>query len=315
MTDTDRQFAHWSRYWAGGALTSLPEDFRENYDGELAQFWSARFAALPDQARLLDVCTGNGAVALLAARWAVENQRRDIEIVAVDAARVDPAVIARQWPGLAELLPMIAFQPETPLETLDVPAASVDLVCSQYGLEYCDLALAVPRLGQALKPGGELVMLAHDLSTDMVATMEAELADHAVLESLGFARLLKRWSGGLLDAQALRGGLLATFRQLSTPGGAAGGQLLGQVSQSCQALLAMSPGQLLAQKAQAAAYLEQIEAGRMRAEDMLRVNRQIGQDDAWLSLFDEAGLELLEVQPVRYRGQHHVGTARRWRKR
>ena len=314
MANLEQGFDHWSRYWASGALTSMPEDFRANYDGELAAFWAERFSGLPESAALLDVCTGNGAIALLAARWAKEKGRDGLEISAIDAARIDPAVIAARWPEAADLVPGIRFLPQSPLETLDLPAASFDMVSSQYGLEYCDLRLAVPRLVEVLKPGGLLVMLAHDLSSAMVSTMESEARDYALLETIGFMRLLKRWQAGVLDAGAIQAGLSSAARALSSTS-PIGGQILPQVFQSCQALLAMSPGQLLAQRATAGGYFEQLEAGRLRTADMLRVNQQIGQGDGWLAWFDEAGLELVETRPMMYRQLHNVGVARWWQKR
>ncbi len=313
MNDNSAQFAHWTNYWTGGALTSLPDDFRENYDGELAEFWRLQFEQLPQQADLLDVCTGNGAVALLAANWAIENDRPDWRISAVDAARIDPAVITRHWPGQAEAVARIRFVPDTPVETLDLPAASVDLVSSQYGLEYCDLERAVPRLARVLKPGGHLAMLAHAMSSAMVETMQAEQRDYALVQSLGFLQLLRRWSGGLLDAAAIRSGLQMTGRALSRDPDARS-PLVAQVLQACRTLLPLSPGQLLAQRKNAAVYLDQLQAGQRRAEDMLQVNRRIGQGDEWLEIFQVAGLELLETRDLVYRDNHHVGTARVWRR-
>lgn len=313
MTDSSSRFGHWSQYWAGGALTSLPDDFRENYDGELAAFWHAQFDQLPEQAAILDVCTGNGAVALLAAQWALDHERPDWRVSAVDAAHIDPAVIARHWPAQAPALAWVSFIPDTPLERLDLPAASIDLVTSQYGLEYCDLEQAVPRLAAVLKPGGRLAMLAHAMSSAMVATMAVERRDYAVIEALGFLQLLKRWSSGLLDANAIRSGLQMTGRALSRDE-TARSPLVVQVLQACRTLIPLSPGQLLAQKKNAGLYLEQLKAGQLRSEDMLRVNRQIGQSDDWLEWFESAGLELLEARDLRYQGDHHVGTARVWRK-
>ena len=313
MNDNAQSFAHWSNYWAGGALTSLPDDFRENYDGEVAEFWSTQFDLLPERAEIVDVCTGNGAVALLAAQWALDHDREDWRIAAVDAAHIDPAVIGRHWPGQAQALARIRFIPDTPLETLVLPDAGVDLITSQYGLEYCELARAVPRLAATLKSGGRLAMLAHAMSSAMVETMEAERRDYAVIQSLGFLQLLRRWSSGLLDAAAIRSGLQMTGRALSRDQEARS-PLVAQVLQACRTLIPLSPGQLLAQKKNAGLYLEQLRAGHMRSEDMLRVNRQIGCGDEWLEVFASAGLDLLESRDLRYRGDHHVGTARVWRK-
>ena len=313
MMDNAAQFGHWSHYWAGGALTSLPDDFRENYDGEVAEFWATQFAELPQQADILDVCTGNGAVALLAAQWALDQGRTEWRVTAVDAAHIDPAVIARHWPAQTEALNRVSFLSDTPLERLDLTAESVDLITSQYGLEYCDLAQAVPRLAVILKPGGRLAMLAHAMSSAMVETMEAERRDYAALESLGFFKLLKRWGSGLLDAGAIRSGLQTVGRTLSRDRDMTS-PLVVQVLQACRTLIPLSPGQLLAQKKNAALYLEQLQAGQLRSEDMLRVNHQIGQGDDWLAIFESAGLDLLEGRDLRYRDDHHVGTARVWRK-
>lgn len=313
MIDKASRFGHWSQYWAGGALTSLPDDFRENYDGEVAEFWQAQFAQLPDQADLLDVCTGNGAVALLAAQWALDQGRTGWRVTAVDAAHIDPSGIARHWPAQTEALARVSFLSDTPLETLTLADESADLITSQYGLEYCDLAQAVPRLAAILKPGGRLAMLAHAMSSAMVETMQAERRDYATLESLGFFKLLKRWGSGLLDADAIRSGLQATGQTLSRDPQMRS-PLVAQVLQACRTLIPLSPGQLLAQRKNAALYLEQLQAGQRRSEDMLRVNRQIGQGDEWLAVFESAGLELLDSRDLRYRGDHHVGTSRVWRK-
>lgn len=313
MTEPSGPLGHWSQYWAGGALTSLPDDFRENYDGEVAEFWFGQFARLPDQANVVDVCTGNGAVALLASRWALDHGRNDVSIVAIDGAHVDPAVIARHWPGQAEALGRIRFIANTPLEVVGLAPDSIDLISSQYGLEYCDLDLAVPRLARALKSGAHLAMLAHVMSSAMVETMESERRDYAILEALGFLQMLKRWGDGLLDPAAIRNGLQNTGRALSRDP-AMKSPLVAQVLQACSTLIPLSPGQLLAQKKNAALYRGQLKAGQLRSEDMLRVNRRIGLDEAWLEIFSSAGLELLESRDLSYQGDHQVGTARVWRK-
>ena len=78
------QSDHWSDYWSRGSLTSLPQDFAANYDGEVAEFWQGAFSGLDDTGRMIDLCTGNGAIALLAAEY-FASEKPDIEIVAVDA--------------------------------------------------------------------------------------------------------------------------------------------------------------------------------------------------------------------------------------
>ena len=66
---------HWSEYWKTGVLTSLPSDFKENYDGELYEYWESVLLAQQTPLRVLDVCTGNGAVAILLTEIAHKQRR------------------------------------------------------------------------------------------------------------------------------------------------------------------------------------------------------------------------------------------------
>ena len=81
---------HWSEYWSRGCLTSLPEDFAANYDGEIAEFWRNAFQSVPAGGSVIDLCTGNGAIALLAAEYATREEQ-DLSITAVDGATVNSA--------------------------------------------------------------------------------------------------------------------------------------------------------------------------------------------------------------------------------
>ncbi|WP_456373313.1 hypothetical protein, partial [Thiolapillus sp.] len=62
----------WGDWWNKHSLTSFHGHFQNNYDGSLKQFWEERFANLPDNAAIVDLATGNGALALLAAEYSRE---------------------------------------------------------------------------------------------------------------------------------------------------------------------------------------------------------------------------------------------------
>ena len=297
---------HWTRYWASGALTSLPDDFRGNYDGEIADFWHRRIEPLPEGARVLDVCTGNGAVALLAARAARE-LGRSLEILAVDAARMDRAAIRRQFPAWSAELDDIRFIEQTPLEALEIDPESVDLVTSQYGIEYCDWQAAAGKVAELLRPGGRLAVLAHSVSTDLLATMRREADEYARIDALGAVEVLERAVTGKIDWKALRGRIRQLREGLAAePDWQRSGlyrYLMGMLDHLSRA----GKPQFRAMKPQIADAVRQLEGGRQRLGQMLAVNEALHSNPDWTDAFVEAGLERVDAAPVVYRKRHKVG--------
>lgn len=308
-----RSAAHWSEYWASGALTSLPQDFAFNYDGEVRDFWHEQFKALPEPGRMLDICTGNGPIALLAAAWARENDRT-VDITAVDAAVIRPGEIARRRPELAGLIEAIDFRGQTGVESLPFDDASFDVITSQYGLEYARLDAAAAELARVLAPAGRLAVLAHEASSDMIATMAVEQRDYQALESVKFFRVLRSWVGGQLAEPDLQRRLGRIQQRLRESYRQSGSPLLGQVMQSLASLLQMSPSQLRDNREAVSGFLDRMQAGRDRLEDMLRVNRRIDQDPDWHRPLADAGLELIDTREIVYRGEHPMGRCFTWRR-
>lgn len=304
--------AHWSEYWASGALTSLPQDFSFNYDGEVERFWREQFETVPSGGRILDICTGNGPIALLAARWARETDLR-IDVTAVDAARIRPDRIAQRSPADAESLAAIRFLGETPVEALPFEEGSFDLVTSQYGLEYCRLDEAAAQVARVLTPGGRLVMVCHAPSSEMIETMAEEQRDYQALESARFFGVFRSWVGGQLSEPDLQQRLARVQRQLSEAYRRSRSPLLGQVIQSVGSLLDMNLGELRKNKSAVSGFLGRMEAGRDRLADMLRVNRRIAEDPQWHRPLNDAGLQRLESRPLEYRG-HAMGQCHIWRR-
>jgi SAM-dependent methyltransferase len=150
----------WSRFWERGTLTTFEGHFSENYDAEIRDFWWAQFADLPAGAAVVDLATGNGAVALLAARFAREHERA-FSITGIDSAAIDAARIRAAWPALAPDIDAIALRGGVPLEATGLADASVDLVTSQYGFEYGDTAAGSREIARILRPGGRVAMIVH----------------------------------------------------------------------------------------------------------------------------------------------------------
>ncbi len=297
---------HWARYWQSGARHSLPHDFSGNYDREVATFWKAQFTTVPAGGSILDVCTGTGAIALLA-----KDARSDgsVRISAVDGATVDLATLNQIWPDRVSELQDIEFVFGCPVERMDElgPKGPFDLVTSQYGLEYCDLATAAPLIANVLKPGGILAMVTHAGSSEMAGTMADEAADYQLLDEQGYLKLLRSWSKNQLSGQDLAKrlqkvaqALLPFYQQSQSP-------LLAQVLESTQVALSQPVGQLMSQRQHAAAYLDQLTQAKARLEDMLRVTQLVGDDASWLQPLINSGLKLLEQTEIRVDGEHLAG--------
>lgn len=291
---------HWSRYWQTGHLTSLPEDFTAVYDGEIEAFWAERAGDLPQGASILDVCAGNGPVALLMARHAP-----GARIWAADAADVDPLPALAGHPALAELAGRVTYLSGTAAESVDSLERRFDLVTSQYGVEYTDWAASAAAIAAALKPGGRLAIVAHVPTSAMVSTMEAEQEEYALLSKTGVLQALREL--GDKGSGSARKGLKRALIRLRPKLGKS--RLLAGVVHGAGALLNMDPVQLQAQQPAIRQYVDDLVAGRDRARDLLHTNQRILAAPRWFEAFSDAGLELVDEQELLYQGQHRCGLA------
>jgi len=308
MTETPSE--HWSDYWSHGYVTSLPQDFPGNYDGEIRTFWESQFASVPGDAKLLDVCTGNGAVALLAAAWSRLNDA-GFEITAVDAAHLDPASLARRHPRAAHLLRSVRFVGDMPLETCTLPDGAWDLVTSQYGIEYCRPDAAADRVARLLRPGGRFAMLAHESGSDIVATMASERAEYSGLEEAGLFEILETCLSARTDPVELQGRLEKLEHRIAASGES---PLRANVLGLVRHVRSLDGPARAAQRDRLARALAQLRHALARLDDMLRVNRMIQEDPAWHRVFEAKGLVPVDSGEILHRGRHRSGQFHVYRK-
>jgi hypothetical protein len=117
----------WTHYWASGALHSCSNAFDGNYDDEVRKLWTEFFGRLPDGSRVLDIGTGNGAVAFLAQETGRQLDR-SFQIEGIDAAIIDPAAAATKF-GLP--LKNMVLRGLIRSEKTDYPPQYFDAVSSQ----------------------------------------------------------------------------------------------------------------------------------------------------------------------------------------
>jgi SAM-dependent methyltransferase len=164
----------WDRYWHFDRIASCFDGAgASNYDERVAAGWRAFFDDLPERARILDLCTGNGAAALIAAEVG-RRQAKGFEILAVDQADIDPpAYVTRH----AEDFAAIRFLPATAVEALPFPDGRFDAAISQYGIEYSDLSRSLPEAVRVIAPGGCLRFVVHAAEGDVAGGARAVIAE------------------------------------------------------------------------------------------------------------------------------------------
>ena len=149
----------WSQLWRTGAAQSCPALLRpDSEDGAaLLARWRRFFASLPAAGRVLDLGTGNGAIAcqaLLASR----EHGLDLDVHGADLATTDPHQVAQSGD---QMLAAIQFHPGVAIEALPFPDHWCDGLSSQFALEYARLDAAATQAMRVLKPGGRFCLLLH----------------------------------------------------------------------------------------------------------------------------------------------------------
>lgn len=175
---------HWTAYWqATTSLNSFAEGAAATgYQGELAQFWQMQLADLPTDALIADLGTGNGALALLLAEQKLL-QQKDWRILALDAAAIRPQQSLSSLPRYAALASAIRFYPQVAMEQLPFARQSMDLLVSQFALEYGKLELSLAEAVRVLKPAGRLVAIMHSHETALAKDSALALSVMAALNA------------------------------------------------------------------------------------------------------------------------------------
>lgn len=154
MTDS----SIWDRYWQFDRIASCFDDAgAHNYDEVVSGGWRDFFGSLPAGSAILDLCTGNGAIAIMAAE-ASARLGRGFAVTAVDRAAIDPR---RYVTRHREALAAIDFRPGTDAAALPFAERSFGAVVSQYGIEYTDLPRSAAELARVVAPEGRVRLVVH----------------------------------------------------------------------------------------------------------------------------------------------------------
>lgn len=206
---------HWESYYRGGALVSCPTNPEPYYTMEVRQAWENFFAALDDGARILDLGTGNGPIALIARETADANART-FQIDGVDLADIDPH---NDVPEGTELLRGINFHAGVNTEDLPFADGQFAAVSGQYIVEYTDAGKSLAECLRVLSPGGRCQFILHHLDSIIVrngieSLRQADIVQHETKTLRKFRRYCERSSESPARADSARRQLLAAGAQL-----------------------------------------------------------------------------------------------------
>ena len=162
----------WSSFWRQGYITTFGSSKVNNYDGVVLQFWRDKFRELEDGARVLDIATGNGAVATIAAEVSEEYEKR-FSIAATDIAHINSEIVGDSAAG--RLRDGIDFRSSTPCERQPFEDDSIELVTSQFGFEYSDVPATLKEIRRILVPGGQFIAISHHADSDLIKAAASEL--------------------------------------------------------------------------------------------------------------------------------------------
>ncbi|HEV2079713.1 MAG TPA: methyltransferase domain-containing protein [Allosphingosinicella sp.] len=164
----------WSRYWQYDRVASCMDGAGVgNYAEEVAAGWRRFFEELPPQSRVIDLCTGNGAIALIAAQVA-RRKENGMAIVGVDRAAIDPGSYVNKF---REDLDRIDFRAGVEAEELPFPDESASAIVSQYGIEYSDMERSIAEAARVLAPSGRIRFVLHAAEGVVAAGAVATVRD------------------------------------------------------------------------------------------------------------------------------------------
>ena len=305
---------HWSDYWQQGNLTSLPQGFAGNYVGEFLAYWEARFAGLQRGARVVDVCSGNGSIALLASDYS-QRHGLDLRVSAADAAAIDPSRVLEAHPQYRQHLESIEFLPGVPLEGLAVETDSVDLVTSQYGVEYSHWETAAANIARMLRPGGHFCMVCHSPDSRILQEMESQHAAYAQIAAIPLLAQGDEANAGNSPpadlAARLENALAELYRVFQRNRSS---QLLSAAGQRLEGIRKLVLQQADTGYREFLHFRESINTSYGITGDLVAVGRALRDAPRWHEVFVAAGLELIESGTVRYLGGEHAGDTHRFRK-
>ncbi len=301
---------HWSDYWNNGHLTSLPQDYHGNYDGNIKSFWLETLKILTNGCQVLDLCTGNGAIAVITTE---ESSRKglDIQITGVDAAKINKDVIISSHPDMEQYINLIKFVDNTLIENLPFQGETFDLITSQFGFEYCNWERGAKEISRVLTKNGQLVLVCHSPDSHIIEFMEKEEFEYGIIHRTDLYPLFVKFLNDNISYFKFRKNLRKIKRIISGRTKHKQTPIIDNFLNLISFILASNEDDILARKQDISEFLQQMKFAYLRVKDLLRVNLALSKDENIATVFANYNFEclrsgVLETEQLNRAGKYYI---------
>jgi ubiquinone/menaquinone biosynthesis C-methylase UbiE len=307
----------WGEYWAAGPLTSMVDGFESNYQGELRASWLQFFSTFPANSRLLDIGTGNGAIAMIAAEYSGD-EGLSFELHGADRASIDPHQSLKEK---AELVDSVTFHSQAAAENLPFEDQYFAGVSGQYAFEYTEHRKALAELWRVLEPGGRACFVMHDHDSEVLRRGREQLRQIGLIEELNFYDIVDELSvqinlinagqavAGNEKAEKCRHQVNEVAATLSTEAASSFSpeSLRFAMGFGSRAMEILGAQGIDAAREQTARGRKELAGARLRYEDLARAAGPAGQSESILAIAREQGFIDLLLEPVNHDGTVLIG--------
>lgn len=187
----------WSLYWSEDRLYSCVAKSSDEDQKTLNKLWQDFSQELEPNSRVLDLATGNGAVA-----DALLSVNNSLQVDAVDKASIDPKKIVKNHGNLAN----VNFHADTDIFDLSFKPSTFDAITSQFGIEYAGLSEASVQVMPYLKVAGRFQFVVHHAQSGIILSSANKIIEFEQLtQQSGILETLIDVLGGKAEFAQLEG--------------------------------------------------------------------------------------------------------------